>query len=54
MVFRKGKVTHSKVFANDFGSGSSDGMRGDVDGKIWCTMGWDDPNEDGVRWKADI
>jgi gluconolactonase len=45
----KGKVTHSKVFANDFGSGLSDGMRCDADGNVWCTMGWDDPKEDGVR-----
>ena len=45
----KGAVVHGKVFANDFGSGSSDGMRCDVDGNVWCTMGWDDPKEDGVR-----
>jgi gluconolactonase len=45
----KGEVAHGKVFAHDFGSGSSDGMRCDVDGNVWCTMGWDDPKEDGVR-----
>ena len=45
----KGEVAHSKIFANDFGSGSSDGMRCDVDGNIWCSMAWADPKEDGVR-----
>ena len=45
----KGEVAHSKVFASDFSAGSSDGMRCDVDGNIWCTMGWADPKEDGVR-----
>ena len=42
-------MTHSKVFASDFGSGLSDGMRCDVDGNVWCTMGWDETKEDGVR-----
>jgi gluconolactonase len=45
----KGEVARSKVFANDFGSGTSDGMRCDVDGNIWCSMGWGDPKDDGVR-----
>jgi gluconolactonase len=45
----KGEVTHGKIFADDFARGTSDGMRCDVDGNVWCTMGWDDPKEDGVR-----
>ena len=27
----------------------TDGMRADTDGNIGCSMGWGDPNEDGVR-----
>ena len=27
----------------------TDGMRGDVEGNIWCSVGWGDPKEDGVR-----
>jgi gluconolactonase len=45
----KGSVTNSKVFAEGFAPGLTDGMRADVDGNIWCSMGWADPKEDGVR-----
>ena len=24
-------------------------MRVDIDGNVWCSMGWADPREDGVR-----
>jgi gluconolactonase len=44
-----GKVSNSKVFAENFAPGITDGMRADVDGNIWCSMGWGDPKEDGVR-----
>jgi gluconolactonase len=44
-----GKVTNGKVFANDFAPGFTDGMRCDVEGNVWCSMGWGDPKEDGVR-----
>jgi gluconolactonase len=27
-------------------------MRCDVDGNLWCSMGWADPKEDGVRCYA--
>jgi len=27
----------------------TDGMRCDTDGNVWCSVGWGDPNEDGVR-----
>ena len=27
----------------------TDGMRCDADGNVWCSMGWGDPKEDGVR-----
>jgi gluconolactonase len=44
-----GKVSNSKVFADNFAPGLTDGMRADVEGNIWCSMGWGDPKEDGVR-----
>jgi gluconolactonase len=44
-----GKVTNGKVFADGFLPGFTDGMRADVEGNIWCSMGWGDPKEDGVR-----
>jgi gluconolactonase len=44
-----GKVSNGKVFADGFAPGLTDGMRADVDGNIWCSMGWADPKEDGVR-----
>ena len=45
----RGTVRNGRVFANDFAPGITDGMRADVDGNIWCSMGWGDPKEDGVR-----
>jgi len=44
-----GRVSNSKVFADNFTPGLTDGMRCDVDGNVWCSMGWGDPKEDGVR-----
>jgi gluconolactonase len=44
-----GKLSNNKVFANDFAPGFTDGMRVDTDGNVWCSMGWGDPKEDGVR-----
>jgi gluconolactonase len=44
-----GKVSNGKVFADGFAPGITDGMRCDVDGNVWCSMGWADPKEDGVR-----
>jgi gluconolactonase len=44
-----GRVSNSKVFADNFAPGLTDGMRCDVDGNVWCSMGWGDPSEDGVR-----
>ena len=26
-----------------------DGVRCDTEGRVWCSVGWGDPNEDGVR-----
>ncbi|HZM10059.1 MAG TPA: SMP-30/gluconolactonase/LRE family protein, partial [Candidatus Limnocylindrales bacterium] len=44
-----GKVINGKVFAEGFAPGFTDGMRCDVEGNVWCSMGWGDPKEDGVR-----
>jgi gluconolactonase len=44
-----GKVTNGKVFAEGFAPGLTDGIKCDVEGNIWCSMGWADPKEDGVR-----
>jgi gluconolactonase len=44
-----GKLTNGKVFAEGFAPGITDGMRCDIDGNVWCSMGWADPKEDGVR-----
>jgi gluconolactonase len=44
-----GKVSNSKVFAEMPKPSISDGIRCDTDGRVWCSLGWGDPNEDGVR-----
>lgn len=44
-----GKLSNSKVFANNFTPGFTDGMRCDVHGNVWCSMGWGNPKDDGVR-----
>jgi gluconolactonase len=44
-----GKVSNSKVFAEMPKPSITDGMRTDTAGNIWCSVGWGDPNEDGVR-----
>jgi len=47
-----GRLSNGKVFANDFTRGNTDGMRIDMDGNVWCSMGNGDPAEDGVRCYA--
>jgi gluconolactonase len=44
-----GKLANGRVFAEGFAPGFTDGMRADIEGNIWCSMGWGDPKEDGVR-----
>ena len=46
------KLANDKVFAENFAPGFTDGVRTDVDGNVWCSMGWADPKEDGVRCYA--
>ena len=43
------KLANDKIFAENFAPGFTDGMRLDIDGNVWCSMGWADPKEDGVR-----
>jgi gluconolactonase len=45
------KLTGGKVFAES-GAGNSDGIRTDMSGNVWCTQGWGDPKDDGVRCYA--
>jgi gluconolactonase len=47
-----GTLSNGKVFAENFAPGISDGIRLDIEGNVWCSMGWADPKEDGVRCYA--
>jgi gluconolactonase len=47
-----GRLSGGAVFADGFAPGFTDGMRVDVDGNVWASMGWADPKEDGVRCYA--
>lgn len=42
-------LKNSRVFADDFAPGLTDGIRVDTEGNVWASMGWGDPHEDGVR-----
>ena len=44
-----GRLARGRVFAENFAPGMSDGLRTDDRGQVWCSMGWGDPAEDGVR-----
>src|SRR5690348_6826595 len=44
-----GKVSNGKVFADMPKPSITDGMRCDTAGRVWCSVGWGDPKEDGVR-----
>lgn len=46
-----GKVRGDRVFVGMF-PGLTDGLRCDSEGNVWCSMGWGDPKEDGVRCYA--
>ncbi len=45
-------LSGGRIFAEDFAPGMTDGLRTDLDGNVWCSMGWSDPAEDGVRCYA--
>jgi len=44
-----GKVSNGKVFAEMPKPSITDGVRTDTEGRVWCSVGWGDANEDGVR-----
>jgi gluconolactonase len=44
-----GKLSNSKVFAEMPKPSITDGVRCDTEGRVWCSVGWGDPKEDGVR-----
>jgi gluconolactonase len=46
-----GRLANRRVFA-DLRGGATDGLRTDIHGNVWCTFGWGDRNEDGVRCYA--
>jgi gluconolactonase len=46
------RLCNSRIFADDIAPGMTDGLRCDVEGNVWCSMGWGDPAEDGVRCYA--
>ena len=46
------KLGNGRVFAKGFAPGITDGVRIDSQGHVWCSMGWADPREDGVRCYA--
>jgi gluconolactonase len=43
------RLRNGRIFADDIAPGMTDGLRCDVDGNVWCSMGWGDPEQDGVR-----
>ncbi len=45
-------LRRGRIFADGFAPGFTDGVRADADGNLWCSMGWADPKEDGVRCYA--
>jgi gluconolactonase len=45
-----GSLARGKVFVDDIPKhGFTDGLRLDIEGNVWTSMGWADPREDGVR-----
>jgi len=43
------RLRNGRIFAENFAPGSTDGIRVDVEGNVWASMGWGEPSEDGVR-----
>ena len=48
----EGQCRRGRIFVENFAPGFTDGVRVDVAGNVWCSMGWADPKEDGVRCYA--
>lgn len=45
------RLAGSRVFA-ECKPGTADGVRTDTGGNVWCSQGWGDPRDDGVRCHA--
>lgn len=43
------KVIGGTTFIDNFAPGTTDGIRFDEEGNLWCAMGWSTPAENGVR-----
>lgn len=43
------KVIGGSTFIDNFAPGTTDGIRFDEEGNLWCAMGWSTPAENGVR-----
>ena len=41
------RLRNGRIFADDFAPGMTDGLRCDVDGNVWCSMGWGDAGRTG-------
>jgi gluconolactonase len=46
------RLRNGRIFAENFLPGMTDGIRIDMRGNVWCSMGWADPKEDGARCYA--
>jgi gluconolactonase len=46
------KLKNGKVFAENLGGGTADGVKVDDKGNLWCAMGWGAAGENGVRCYA--
>jgi gluconolactonase len=46
------RLGNGRIFAKGFAPGITDGVRVDREGHVWCSMGWADGREDGVRCYA--
>jgi len=46
---QNGKLSNGRVFAEMPKPSITDGLRADRDGRLWCSVGWGDPHENGVR-----
>lgn len=44
-----GRLSNGKVFVEMPKPNITDGMRLDTAGRVWCSVGWGDPHETGVR-----
>jgi gluconolactonase len=48
----RGRLQRRRAFVDRMGPGVTDGLRCDTAGNVWCSFGWGDPKDDGVRCYA--